>query len=269
MKKLLYTVLLVAGFWYISKFSIVLAIIAGLALMAFILWNRRAAILTQMANQAYFVRGDEEKALNNYKAAYKTGIMSSDCKISFAAFCLYTERFETCRRLLDQVAVSTRSTENDVVNAKHYLAILEWKEGNLDEAVAMMEEVYKDFPSTGTYGSLGALYLEKAKRDDCFDGYLEFMLEAYDYNESDKTIADNLGELYLHTKEFEKAEEVYKKLLTANQISPVPYYNYALVLKSLGKADEAKENLEKALTCSFTRSLTVSKEMVEEKLKEL
>ena len=91
MKGLLYAILLVAAFWYISKFSIILAIIAGVALIAFILWNRRAVILTQMANQAYFVKGDEEKALKNYKSAYKTGIMTSDCKVSFAAFCMYTE----------------------------------------------------------------------------------------------------------------------------------------------------------------------------------
>ena len=269
MKRLLYTILLVAAFWYISKFSIVLAIIIGLALMAFILWSRRASILTQMASQAYFVRGDEEKALKNYKTAYKTGIMTSDCKVSFAAFCLYTDRFESCRKLLDQVSNSMRSTEIDVANAKHYLAILEWKEGNLDEAIILMEKVHKDYPSTGTYGSLGAFYIEKAKRDNCFEDYLDFMLEAYDYNDSDKTIVDNLGELYLNLKDYEKAEEVYSKLLEKNQISPVPYYNYALVLKELGKKDEAKENLEKALNCTFTRSLVVSEDMVKKELENL
>lgn len=270
MKSLLYTVLIFGAFWFVSKsFGIFATILLGLFLVAFIIWNRRASILTQMASQAYFVRGDEEKALKNYKAAYKTGIMTSNCKISFAAFCLYTDRLESCRNLLEQVANSMRSTETDVSNARHYLSIVEWKEGNLDKAIELMEKVHNDYPSTGTYGSLGVFYIEKSKRDDCFEDYLEFMLEAYDYNESDKTIVDNLGELYFHTKEYVKAEEVYKKLLVENQISPVPYYNYALVLKELGKKDEAKASLEKALTCSFRRSLVVSEDMVKKELENL
>ncbi len=270
MKGLLYIIGIFALFYFVTPIvGIIGSVIIAVLLIAVLLWSRRASILTQLASQAYFVRGDEEKALKNYKAAYKTGIMTSNCKVSFAAFCLYTDRFESCRKLLEQVSNSMRSTPVDVANAKHYLAILEWKEGNLDEAISLMEEVHKDYPSTGTYGSLGAFYIEKAKKEDSYSDYLEFMLEAYDYNDSDKTIVDNLGELYLHSKDYAKAEEVYEKLLIAPQISPVPYYNYALVLKELGKKDEAKENLEKALTCSFARSLTVSKEDVEKELNNL
>ena len=270
MKSLLYIVAIFALFYFVTHFiGIVGSIIVALLIVAAILWSKRYNIKINLAYQAYFVRGDEEKANEIYKSVYKSGMMSPSAKVTYAAFCLYTERFKKCRLLLEEVINSSRSAEADRANAQHYLAILEWKEGNLDEAVSLMEIVHKEYPSSGTYGSLGAFYIEKAKRDDCFEDYLEFMLEAYDYNDSDKTISDNLGELYLRTKEYEKASEVYEKLLVANQTSPVPYFNYALVLKELGKKDEAKETLEKALTKDFTRSLTVSREDVEAELAKL
>ncbi len=268
--KFLFAVAIFAAFLYASKYlgSVITTIIA-VVLIAFLLWNRRALILTQLASQAYFVKGDKDSAYKKYQAAYDTGLMTSNCKVSFAAFCLYTEKFDRCRRLLNEVINSSRSLDADRANARHYMAILTWKEGDLDEAITLMEEVHKDFPSTGTYGSLGAFYLEKAKKNQVFDEYLDFMLEAYDYNESDKTIVDNLGELYLNLGKYEEAKEVYEKLLVQNQISPVPYYNFGRVLKALGETDRAKEVFEKALGCTFTRSLIVTKEDVEKEIANL
>ena len=270
MKSLLITVAIFAAFWFLAPVLGFFGVLAlSLLLIAFLVWNKRAVILTHLASQAYFVKGDREKALQRYQSAYNTGIMTPSCKISYAAFCLYTDKLEKSRRLLETVVNSSFASESDRVNATHYLAILEWKEENLDEAIAIMKEVHDKYPSTGTYGTLGAFYVEKAKRDGDYHAQLDFMLEAYDYNSTDKTICDNLGELYLYLGEYVKAEELYISLLKTIQISPVPYYHYALVQKNLGKTEEAKANLEKALTCNFARSLTVSRDMVNEELEKL
>ena len=95
------------------------------------------------------------------------------------------------------------------------------------------------------------------------------MLEAYEYNDSDKTIADNLGELYYIMGEYEKAEEVYQKLMELTFYTPMPYFNYGKVLKSLGKTEEAERMLKKALECRFTSVMTVSREDVERELKNI
>lgn len=270
MKKLLYAALFFLGFMYINKFfGIWVSIAVLLIIIAIVMWNRRALILTQMATQSYYIKGNVEKGEKFYKMAYKTGNMDAQSKISYSAFCLRENRFDKGRRLLNEVINSSRTSTSDKINAKHNLAVLTWKEGNLQEAINIATIVHKEMPTTNTYGTLGVLLLEKAKEDKNFSEVLEFFLEAYDYNEDDKTIADNLGELYYNMGEYEKADEVYSNLLTKQLFTPMPYYNYGLVLKELGRIDEARENFEKALACRFTSVLTVTKEMVQSQIDSL
>ncbi len=270
MKSFLWIFVIFLAITYLGKFlSPPALIVLGLIIAGVFIFSRRVTILTYLASQAYFIKNDNEKAFKRYKAAYDTGMMKSSDKVSFAAFCLYTDRLERCRRLLNEIINSSRSKENDRANAKHYMAILAWKEDDLDEAISIMKDVHQDYPSSATYGSMGVFYLEKAKKDGALQDILDFMLEAYDYNSSDKTIADNLGELYLELGEYEKAKEVYENLLSSEQISPVPYYNYALLLEKLGDTEKARENLNKALSCRFNRTLTITREDIESKLSQL
>ena len=264
-KSLIYTVLAFLAFWIINRMYGMLAALGLLVIIIVaLIWKRRASILTQLAAQAYYVKGNAEKGEKLYQMAYKTGLMTPDCKISYSSFCLRENKFEKGRRLLNEIINSSRTTQADKLNAKHNLSVLIWKEGNLDEAISILELVHKEIPATNTYGTLGVLYLERAKRDNAYGEVLDFMLEAYDYNESDKTIADNLGELYMHMGEFEKSKEIYSILLENEMITPMPYYNYGLVLKALGDTDGAKANFEKALTCRFTSVMTVTREMVQQ-----
>jgi len=214
-------------------------------------------------------KGDAVKGEKYFRRAHKTGSMSPECKLQYSAFCLRENDFKTGRRLLYEIINSTTVQRSQKLDAKHNMAVLMWKEGNIDEAIEYLEEVHEEKPATNTYGTLGVLYLERAKANNKYDDIMDFMLEAYDYNESDKTIADNLGETYLCMGEYEKAKEVYETLLTAEFITPMPYYNYGLVLKSLGENEKAKQQFEKALTCRFTSVLTVTREMIEQEIEKL
>ena len=270
MKKLFYAIAVFLvlyvvsnAFGFLAAFGIVAAFVACLC------YVKRAVLMTQSANQHYFGKGDVEKAKKLYEKAYKTGDMTPECKLAYSSFCLRENLFEKGKRLLTEIINSKSTDEKNKLNAKHNLAVLIWKEGSLDEAIEILEDVHKKMFATNTYGTLGVLYIDRAKRDNNFEAELPFMLEAYDYNDSDKTIADNLGELYLLMGEYEKASEVYATLLKSAQTSPMPYYNYGLVLKNMGDIDGARENFEKALDCRFTSVITVSREMVEEELNNL
>ena len=270
MKKLFYAVAVFLVLYTVNKSMGFLAAMALVALMiAAICYVKRAVLITQSANQQYFVKGNTEKAKKLYEKAYKTGEMNASCKLAYSSFCLRENLFEKGKRLLTEIINSKNSSEENKLNAQHNLSVLVWKEGNLDEAITLLEDVHKKLPATNTYGTLGVLYLERAKREGDFEKELQFMLEAYDYNDSDKTIADNLGELYRYMGEFEKAKEVYDELLKVQQTSPMPYYNYGLVLKGMGDIEGARENFEKALDCRLTSVIIITREMVEKELSEL
>ena len=270
MKKILYAIgLFLVLYVFNKKFGFLSTLGLVALIIAFLCYTKRATLITQSANQHYFVKGNVEKAKKLYEKAYKTGDMSPQCKLAYSSFCLRENYFDKGKRILSEIINSKRSDEKSKMNAKHNLAVLIWKEGNLDEAIELLEEVHKKMFATNTYGTLGVLYLDRAKRDHDFERELPFMLEAYDYNDSDKTIADNLGELYLIMEEYEKASEVYNALLKTQQLSPMPYYNYGLVLKRMGDIDGARENFEKALDCRFSSVMTVTRETVEKELSKL
>ncbi len=270
MKKILYAAALFVALYMINNaFGILAAFGVVAVLIACLCYSKRAILMTQSANQHYFVKGNVEKAKKLYEKAYKTGDMTPACKLAYSAFCLRENLFEKGKRILTEIINSKRSSEENKMNAKHNLAVLVWKEGNLEESIEILEEVHSKMFATNTYGTLGVLYLDRAKRDGDFERELPFMLEAYDYNDSDKTIADNLGELYLLMGEYEKAKEVYSVLLKTTQLTPMPYYNYGLVLKRMGDIDGARENFEKALDCRFTSVITITREDVEKELKKL
>lgn len=269
-KTLIYGLVLTFLIWFIgSRFGVLVALGIGLLLLVILIWKRRALLFTQFAVQAYYIKGNKEKGEKYFKKAYNTGIMTPECKIQYSSFCLRENKFQKGRHLLNEIINSSRTTKEDKIDAKHNLSVLVWKEGNLDEAIEIMEEAHSLKPATNTYGTMGVLYIERAKKDGKFEEILDFLLEAYDYNASDKTIADNLGETYLLMGKYDKAKEVYEELLTATFVTPVPYYNYGLVLKALGENDAAKEQFEKALGCRFTSVLTVTEEMVQAEIDNL
>ena len=263
--------MIIAGllfFMAYKEFGFLATLLLLVLFVALIMFKRRAKILTRLASQLYFINGDIEKAGKLFETAYKTGDMDARCKINYSAFCLRENRFEKGKRLLNEVINSKRTQTNDKLDAKHNLAVLLFKEGETDEAVNMMEMVHKQQPKTDTFASLGVFYLQKAKEENPLN-YLPFMMEAYDYNSDDKTICDNLGELYFVLGEVEKAKEIYEKAMTLKFYTPVPYYNYGRVLKALGEKEKAKEYFLKALECKFTSVITITREDVQKELEEL
>ena len=270
MKSWIYVLLVGLALWYVNgSYGTLAAVGAGVAVLLAFIWVRRAALLTYFAVQAYYIKGDAKKGEKYFKMAHKTGNMTPECKIQYSSFCLRESDFKTGRRLLYEIINSKSVTRAQKLDAKHNLSVLIWKEGDLNEAIEILEEVHEEKTASNTYGTLGVFYLEKAKEDGDYGSIVDFMLEAYDYNDSDKTIADNLGETYLKMGEYEKAKEVYEKLLTAEFVTPMPYYNYGLVLKALGENEKALENFEKALNCRFTSVLTVTEEMVQAEIDSL
>lgn len=269
MKKLWKYLLIILAFVFIKKsMGTLAAIIALLLAIAFILWNRRVIITTQIASNAYFIKHNVEKAARLYEKAYKSGEMPANCKVNYSSFCLREGDIKKAKRLLTEVINSRFSKEADKISAKHNLAVVLWREGDLNEAINMIDSVHNKAKSTSTYGTYGVLLLERAKQEDGED-VLPFMLEAYEYNEDDKTIADNLGELYYIKGEYEKAVPIYEKLVVKPLDTPVPFYNYARVLKALDKKEEAAQMLKTALEKTFTKVITITREDVEEELKSL
>ncbi len=127
-------------------------------------------------------------------------------------------------------------------------AVFLLKTGQIDEAIAELEEITVHYTNTTTYGSLGYCYLLK----DSIRKAKNYNLEAYDYNSDDPVILDNMVQLYIKLTDYNEAK-IYADLLIEKKPYFVEgYYDAAYVYMKLGDITRAKELLEDARCCRIT-----------------
>lgn len=228
----------------------------------YVMYRRKTGIYV-FIGKMHYSRGNTEKALEWFNRAIKTGKAKPKSVISYAYLLLKTGNINDSEKILNNL-LATRLETEDVMIAKSNLALCIWKRGQIDNAVEMLEDIIKDFKTSTVYGSLGYLLLLKGDIDKA----LEFNLEAYEYNSSNKIICDNLGQAYYLKGEFDKALELYTRLIAENPSFPEAYYNYGLVLMQKNEVEKALENFRKAQSYKITFLSTVTSEEIEEKIKE-
>ncbi len=100
---------------------------------------------------------------------------------------------------------------------------------------------------------------------DIKDGYFD---EATNKLERIIDMDPNFGKAYNHLgylyevkfKEYEKGETLYKLCLEKSPLYPAVYYNYSILLSTLGKYDELKQLLDKAITIPGITKSTIYNE---------
>jgi tetratricopeptide (TPR) repeat protein len=253
-KNLFYIKLVVTLIVFYIAFSV--HILVGSVLLTFyflnMLYMSRGTMYTVKANR-YYNEGKEEEAYKYYKKASTVKNVKPSIKITYAYMLIRGKKLEEAEVVLENI--NTKALQlRDEAQYKLTYALIKWKQHKLQEAVEMMEEVYNKYKYTTVYESLGYLLLLTGD----YEKALTFNLEAYDYNNASNIIMDNLAESYFFLKDYDKAEDIYKKLLDKNPGFAEPYYYYGLVLNETGRKSEALEILEKALTYkeAFLSNLT-------------
>lgn len=250
-------------FNYVNPVAGIVLLVALIAGLAYFKW----AEFLMIRGNGMYNKGQREQGLALMEKAYSSGKLNSAMTVYYS-YCLIRENMnEKAYEVLDKYIEAGKGGKADICRAKHNKAILLWKDGRTDEAFETMKEVHAEIPATDTYGTLGLLYIEKAEADPTLAAEaMTFLEEAYDYNSDDRTIADNMGSMYLSQGELDKAEEVYKTLLAEPQPSPTPYYRYACILEKKGEYEDAEDMLNKALRCSFTGVTVIKRQDVTEAL---
>lgn len=223
-----------------------------------------SSIYVIKANSAY-QKGNTQEAINQLEKAYKTGSAKVGVVTTYGYLLLKSGRLEESLKIFKEQLNSTKIADNDLYSLKANYALALWKNGDLDRAIAMYEEIFPYYKNTNVYGSLGYFYLLKGDLEKA----LKFNQEAMGYNSTGAVILDNLGQTYFLMDELDKAEEVFKKLIALSPKFPEAYYDYALVLEKLGKKELCTQNLRTALNYKPNFLSGVTTEQIEEKLNQV
>lgn len=230
--------------------------IIGLAFLAlvilFLVIRNRAGLYNVFAGFAY-KKGDTDKALAWLKKAYHVRNSKPKIKMLYSYLLLKTGNVEEAGKTLEDIMSSKLNFEDERMAKSNYALVL-WKKGRLNDAAALLEEVYTDYKTTTLYGSLGYLLILKGDLDRA----LKINTEAYEYNDSDPVILDNLAHTMYLRGDLSKAAELYEKLMSVNPSFPEAYYNYSLVLMEQKDYDRALSTIKKAANfkLSFLSNLT-------------
>ena len=225
-------------------------------IIIFFVWKNYTEISILRA-KSYYLK-DNEKMFSMLEKIYKTGKMAPDHKIYYGYMCMREGRYDQAERLFN-AALAMQKDKGVIARGKTNMALLLWKQGKIDEAVEMMEEIYQNYKSNVIYGNYGYLLLEKGDLQKA----LEVNLEGYEYDDTNDIICDNLVQNYYMLGQYEQSLKYAEEMMARTPAFPLPYYNYAKTLLALGEKEKASEMLNKALELPFTGVAAVTKEDVE------
>lgn len=262
-KALIHFIIPVVAIYVGYRLNWIAGIVLLLAYIGYIIYASIPSIYTLIGNIKY-TRNSMEEAIPWFGRAYTTGRTKPSIGISYGYLLLKNGKVEESEKVFNTI-LSRKLSQEDKMLVQSNIALVHWKKGDLEKAIALLEDIYKSYKTSNLYGSLGYLLILKGDMDRA----LEFNLEAYEYNNSNSVILDNLGETYYHRMDYEKAEEIYEKLMEKNPAFPEAYFHYAMVLWKTDRQEKALEMMRRALNYNFTFLSSVSKGEIEAKVVEL
>lgn len=258
LKLLLYFIVPIIVIIMLFKVNIYLGIFGTIAyFVTAILIN--LTLLYSFKGRIEYKEGNLEEAVKWYKKATESKKAGADVIIIYGFILFKMGKTEEAEKIFLSVIQNSKSSDEKNM-AKSNLSLILWKKGELDKAISTLKEVILEYKTSSIYGSLGYLVIEKGNLDEA----LEINLEAYDYNCDNTVIQDNLAHLYHLRGELDKAGEIFVKLIKNKPHFPEAYFDYGQYLEDCGKAKEAVEMYQKALSCQFNYNSTVTREIVQE-----
>ncbi len=252
-----------ASFWYTEAMILLLLALLFFALLAAYLWWNRSALFVAGAHRA-FQRGDEKGTLASFAKAEAAGRLDVQNTVSYAYLALKNGQTGAAGELLDRCLSQGRRgrslKESDRRLVESYRALVLWKQGHLDQAVVVLEELLSlGYQTTTLYGNLGFfLVLQKN-----WERAETVCLQAVAWDPEGKVILDNLASLYMEKEQWEKAAEIYQRLLALRPQFPEAWSGAGWAALKTGDAVEAKRCWEQALRLPFHSLTTVERANIE------
>lgn len=222
---------------------------------------KRKSIMCMFAKFKYN-KGDLDGAERLFEKASKKDTLSANNQLLYGYILLRKGKLEKAKKVLTLASMSPAKSALKL-RIKSVRALACWKDGDIDTAIEMLEDIIKEYKNTSVYQDLGLMYVLKGDKEKA----LSFNLEAYDFNSDDNVIMDNLAEAYALCGEIEKSEEVYKKLLEKEPHFAEAYWGYGMLLINKGEKEKGLELMRQSLEKRITFLSILQKEEIEELIK--
>ncbi len=251
--------IIIATFIY-NVFAGLLAIIL---FIVYLIYNARADLYAMRSNKKWS-EGKIDEARLFAKKAFETKPLDPALAIRYGYSLIRFNDFEQAEAILTNVSEKKLGRES-LMSLRLNKAILYWKQGREEESLDIALKLQEDYTNSILYGTLGYLLVIKGDLEKA----LSYNLEAYEYNDTNTAILDNIGLTYYKLAQYDKALEIYEKLIPLNPSFREAHFNYGLVLENNNQVELALEQYKIALTKKGSLVSHVPFESIEEKVKQL
>lgn len=247
----------VMAVYWVASINLFLGILLLLVIAAVMIYMRWTGICIMLAMRNHS-KGDMQKAFEWFEKGYKHG-MTNQQKVNYAYYLMRDGQLEKSEQVYTRL-LGFRLPQDDRNYAKSNYAILLWKMGNIDGAIEELEEIFPYYRTTNVYGTLGYMYILKGDMKKA----KEFNDEAYEYNNENTVILDNVTQVYEKLGLLEQAEKYADELMAQKPTFKEGLYDIAKVKLKCKKYDEARKALEAAYEIKPTFMTTVTEEQLDE-----
>ncbi len=197
-------------------------------------------------------KGNFDEAMAAYEELYAKGVVSAGYMLPYSVLLLRKggeSNFQKTKEILKKAEKAPDMSPDKRQQLLMNYAVANYKLGELDKAVKLLEASHKKSPCGFTYQSLGFLYIEAGETEKA----LAYNQEALDYDDEDPICLDNMGQTYYRlVGDKEKALEYFTKAHEIKDTQIDTLYFLALYDMEKGDTEEAKKKLETALEGRFS-----------------
>lgn len=197
-------------------------------------------------------KGDLKGARALYEELYRSKILKPGYLLPYSVLLLRDggdENYQRVKNMLSSIQKSPELTPETRSQLLMNFAIADWRLGNKEKAISLLEAAHRERPCGMIYQTLGYLYVERGDAETA----LAFNTEALDYDDEDSVTLDNLGQLYyrlLHDKE--KAKGYFEQALQLRPAQIDTLWFLSRYDLEEGNTQAALEKLETTLEGRFS-----------------
>lgn len=227
--------------------------------LIFAVYRNYPTLVATKGSKAYKA-GNTDMAIIYFEKAVNHPFAKPFIKSSYGYVLLREGRLEEAEPYLveatQEETKDKRLKYNNILN----LSILHWKKGDVDEAIRLVEDIKEDYRNSIMYEILGYLYIAKGD----YEKALSFNQEAYEFNQDDFVITDNLAQSHFFLKDYDEALKLYDLVIEEIKF-PEAHYYYGLIQWHNENYLEAYHALEKATRLKVSFLSIVNKAMIDDK----
>ncbi len=196
--------------------------------------------LLQQARNAYFA-GDFQEAESLFIELKEREEFGWEANFYLGMIYLQRDQLEEADRFMQQAYNLRPDNYFSLVN---YARIL-YREGHLDEASAMLDQVSEENRTTteSYFNTRGLL----AMAGEEYEKAIEYFLRAIDINPENYYVLNNLGLALIRTGDFQEAKTHLEKAVEQDPQEAFIYNNLGIVYENLNQLEAARESYERAV----------------------